>query len=79
MFARQSVAEGLPRFPSSTTTSMNDTGDIGEQFAWTNSQSLIGSFRRSMANEFRNRFPPYGSGALNLLVKIGIQAETSHA
>jgi hypothetical protein len=79
VFARQSIAEGFPRFPSTTAAPMNDTRDIGEQFAWTSSQSLIGSFRRSMANEFRNRFPPYGSGTLNLLVKVGIQAETSHA
>jgi hypothetical protein len=58
---------------------MNDTRNIGEQFAWTSSQSLIGTFRCGMANEFRNRFPPYGGGTLHLLVEVGIQAEASHA
>jgi hypothetical protein len=32
-----------------------------------------------MTNEFRNRFATHGSGALNLLVEVGIQAEASHS
>jgi hypothetical protein len=79
VFARQIVAEGLSRFPSTTAAPMNDTRNIGEDFAWASSQSLIGAFRCGMANEFRYRFAPYGGGALNLLVEVGIQAKTSHA
>jgi hypothetical protein len=58
---------------------MNDARNIGEDFAWASSQSLIGAFRCGMTNEFRNRFAPYGGGTLNLLVEVGIQAEASHA
>jgi hypothetical protein len=74
VFARHGIAEGLSRFPSTTAAPMNDARNIGEEFAWTSSQSLIGAFRCGMANEFRNRFSPYGGGTLNLLVEVGIQA-----
>jgi len=57
---------------------MNDARNIGEEFACTSSQSLISAFRCGLANEFRNRFAPYGGGTLNLFVEVGIQAEASH-
>jgi hypothetical protein len=58
---------------------MDDARNIGEEFAWACSQSLISAFRCGMANEFRNRFAPCGGGTLNLFVEVGIQAEASHA
>jgi hypothetical protein len=58
---------------------MNDARNIGEDFAWTSSQSLISAFHCGMTNEFRNRFSPHGSGTLNLLIEVGIQAEASHS
>jgi hypothetical protein len=56
--ACHSVTEGLSRFLSTTTASMDDARNIGEAFAWTSSQCLISAFRCGLANEIQKPIRP---------------------